>query len=508
MDTKSKEQMKAIIYCRVSSNEQVKGSSLKSQEDACRQRCEQERWQVVKVFIEEGESAKTENRPELLELLNFVAQNKNKIDFLVVHKLDRFSRDTAAHFALKAHLSKYGAQLVSVTEPIDSSPAGKFQETVFAAVAQLDNDVRAERTTIGMKERLRAGEWCWVAPIGYKNIMIGDRKTITPDEKAPLVKKMYEESATGLYITRQIAEKANRRGLRSKGGIKITPQTASKILNNKIYMAVGESKVWKIEAEGKWEAIVNPELWQKVQMVRSGKTISNAPRARRNPNFPLRAFVKCGNCGNPLTGSKSTGRSRKYDYYRCHKCSSPSIPKNVLEDAFLKLLRQFQPAKEYIELFKVVIVDVWKQKHTDKTAQNKKAKKEIQELKNLKSSLIRKNATDVLSNEDLSTELERIRNEILAKNVALKDSELDEIELEEIVNLAENFMRNIAPLWRDTNLDQKQRLQQLVFPEGVTYKNGKFETARISPIYSVIEESNGVKERLVAPRGIEPLFLP
>lgn len=507
MDTKDRKQMKAIIYCRVSSDEQVKGSSLKSQEEACRKMCGQEDWQVAKVFVEEGESAKTENRPQLLSLLNFVAQNKEKIDFLIVSRLDRFSRDTAAHFALKAHLSKYGVRLVSVSEPIDNSPAGKFQETVFAAVAQLDNDVRAERTMIGMRERLKSGEWSWVAPIGYKNITIGDRKTIVPNESAPLVKKLYEEFSTGLYTIRQIAEKANRWGLRSKQGMRITPQIASKILSNKIYMAVGESKTWDIEAEGKWEAIVSAELWQKVQLVRSGAVHSNnAPRARRNPDFPLRRFVKCGNCGNPLTASWSHGRNEKYPYYRCYKCGASSIPKNELESAFLELLRHFQPAKRYVDLFKEVVIDVWKEKHADKTSQNKKIKAEIQELETIRSSLIRKNATGVLSDEDLAPELEKMKNEILAKNVALKDSEIDEIELEEIVNLAENFMSNIAPLWRDTNLDQKQRLQQLVFPEGVVYKNGNFETASISPIYSVIGNSNGVRERLVAPRGVEPLF--
>jgi len=497
--------MKAIIYCRVSSDDQVKGYSLKSQEDACRQKCEQERWKVEGVFIEEGESAKTENRTQLLKLLEFCSKHRNKIDFLVVHKIDRFSRSVDAHHWIKANLKRFGVRLVSVTEPIDDTSTGKLSENVLAAFAQFDNDIRAERTTLGMRERLKSGEWCWLAPIGYKNTIIGERKTIVPDEKAPLVKRIYEEFSTGLFTIRQIAAKANRWGLRSKRGFKITPQIASKILSNKVYMGVAESVVWEITVDGKWEAIVIPELWQKVQMVRSGTfNANNAPRARRNPVFPLRRFVKCGNCGNPLTGSKSTGRNQKYDYYRCHKCGSRSIPKNELENAFLELLRFFQPAKEQVELFRATVIDVWKTKHHEKISQNKKIKTEIQELENIKSSLIRKGATGELSNEDAFPEIERIKNEILTKNVALKDFEIDGVELEGIINLAENFIANIAPFWRDAELDQKQRFQQLVFPEGVAYKNGKFETARIALSFAVIRDSNGVRERLVGQTLVQP----
>jgi len=313
--------MKAIIYCRVSSDEQVKGYSLKIQEDACRKKCEQEGWEIEKVFIEEGESAKTKDRTQLIKLSNFCCKNKNKIDFLVVYKLDRFSRSVDAHHLIKANLKRYGTSLVSATEQIDDSPTGKLSENVLASFAQFDNDVRAERTTSGMKERLKTGGWCWVAPLGYRNVTTGDSKIISPDEKAPLIKRLFEEYATGLYTIKQVAQKTSRWGLRTKKGKKLRPQAIAKLLVHKIYMGVAESKEWGIESQGNWKAIIEPELWYRVQEVKSGKALNNSPRARRNPDFPLRAFVQCGDCRNPLTASWSKGRSRKYGYYRCFKCN-------------------------------------------------------------------------------------------------------------------------------------------------------------------------------------------
>lgn len=507
-DGESKKPMKAVIYCRVSSGAQVKGTSLKTQEEICRDWCSRDNCDVIKVFVEEGESAKTWDRPQLNALLDFVSRKINAVDYLVVYRLDRFSRDVSGHFAIKALLKKYGVRLISVTEPIDETPTGEFQETVLAAVHQLDNAMRAQRTVTGMQERLKNGGWCWTAPLGYKNITIGDRKTIVPDEKASLIRRLFEEYATGLYTFAQITHKVHRWGLRTARGKRLRPQTISKILTKKVYKGVAESKKWNIVSQGDWEEIVGPELWQRAQEVKTGRSINNAPRSHGNPDFSLRAFVKCGICGNPLTASWSRGRSKKYGYYRCHKCNSPSIAKNELENAFLELLKSCQPTAEHIELLKAVVLDVWRKKHKHRININKKISEEIGRLKVLKSTLIRKNAAGVLSDEDLSDELKRVGSEVVTKEVTLKDSAISETELEVMVNAAENFLSSIGPFWRDAQLDQKQRFQQLVFPDGITYKNGKFETTRISPIYGVIGESKGVEERLVAPRGIEPLLPP
>src|ERR1039458_4459401 len=84
--------MNAVIYCRVSSKEQIEGTSLGTQEAACRDYAQSKEMRVLKVFVEQGESAKFADRTQLLELIDFSRQSKDKVDTLLVWKIDRFAR--------------------------------------------------------------------------------------------------------------------------------------------------------------------------------------------------------------------------------------------------------------------------------------------------------------------------------------------------------------------------------------------------------------------------------
>ena len=168
--------MNAVIYCRVSSKEQIEGTSLETQEAACRDYAQSKGMRVLKVFVEQGESAKFADRTQLLELIDFCRQSKDKVDTLLVWKVDRFARNVADHYSIKTTLLKYGVRVASVTEPIDSDPTGKLMEGVLASVAQFDNDVRAMRTVQGMRRRIQEGIFPWGPPLGYKSSVINKEK--------------------------------------------------------------------------------------------------------------------------------------------------------------------------------------------------------------------------------------------------------------------------------------------------------------------------------------------
>src|SRR5712692_8486075 len=174
--------MNGIIYCRVSSKEQIEGTSLESQETACREYARSHSITILKTFIERGESAKFADRTQLIELLDFCRQNKGAVQVLLVWKVDRFARNVGDHFNIKANLMKYGVRVVSVTEPIDSNPEGKLMETILAGFAQFDNDIRAIRTVQGMRRKLQEGIFPWKPPLGYKTSTRNGEKKTEPDE--------------------------------------------------------------------------------------------------------------------------------------------------------------------------------------------------------------------------------------------------------------------------------------------------------------------------------------
>src|SRR5712692_9895894 len=98
--------MNAVIYVRVSSLDQVEGTSLDSQEAACREYAHHHNLDVSRVFVEQGESAKFADRTQLLQLLDFCKVKTNTIAVLIVWKLDRFARNVEDHFAIKATLRR------------------------------------------------------------------------------------------------------------------------------------------------------------------------------------------------------------------------------------------------------------------------------------------------------------------------------------------------------------------------------------------------------------------
>ena len=233
--------MKSVIYTRVSSDEQVKGTSLEFQEDLCRKYCEQKGLETVALFREEGETAKDlslNNRKKFLEALEFCRKNKNQIQAFVVLRVDRFARNTEDHFAVRKILLDYGTTLHSVTEPIGNKPAEKFIETVLAGAAEYDNAIRKQRSSDGMLARINQGIYPWKPPIGYKCSHFkkhGEKKTRPdpPDKQTfPIIQKALKEYAKGLHTQAELARLLDKLGLKDIRGKRTIPQLVDRITGN------------------------------------------------------------------------------------------------------------------------------------------------------------------------------------------------------------------------------------------------------------------------------------
>src|SRR3989338_9024293 len=159
----------AVIYLRVSTEEQVDNFSLDTQADICNKEAQRRGIEIIKVFREEGRSAKTiTGRPVLVELLEFCRKNKRTLDAVIVYRIDRISRQLQDYLAIRKRLAEYEIALISASEPTGNSPTERFIESMLAGFAQMDNDVKSERTKNGLRARFLAGLTSVAAPIGYK----------------------------------------------------------------------------------------------------------------------------------------------------------------------------------------------------------------------------------------------------------------------------------------------------------------------------------------------------
>ena len=313
--------MNGIIYCRVSSKEQVEGTSLESQELACKEYASRNGIEVLKVFVERGESAKFADRTQLLELLAFCQERKNAVRVLLVWKVDRLARNVGDHFNVKAGLMKQGIQVVSVTEPIDGNPEGKLLETILAGFAQFDNDLRAARTLQGMKRKMQEGLFPWKPPFGYKTVtQPGDKKTKAdvPDQPVfGLLQRAWLTFAKGTYTKAELLTLMTAWGVRTRRGIPLSKQSLDNMLRDPFYAGIIRNPWADEEYVGRHVAMVDREIFATVQEIMARRSRQRKPHTRMRPEFPLRMFARCAECERYLTGSLARGRSQRYPYYRC-----------------------------------------------------------------------------------------------------------------------------------------------------------------------------------------------
>ena len=216
--------MKSVIYTRVSSDEQVKGTSLDFQEKICRQYCNDKGIEVLAVFREEGASAKSADRKEFLRAVEFC--RKHKANAFIVAKVDRFARNTDDHFAVRKILAGFGTSLHSVTEPIGEKPVEKLFETLLAGFSDFDNAIRKGRCSDGMSSRINMGIYPWKAPVGYacQNFKKkGEKKTEAdpPDENTfPIIQRALKEFKNGNISKAELGRQIDKWGLKKVRGKK------------------------------------------------------------------------------------------------------------------------------------------------------------------------------------------------------------------------------------------------------------------------------------------------
>ncbi len=467
--------MYAVIYCRVSSKEQVDNFSLPTQEAACKEFCERHDWKVDRVFVERGESAKTADRTEFQRLLEYCRANKSLIDYVVVYNLSRFARNQYDHHVVRSLLHSLGITLRSVTEPIDDGVTGQLMEGIMAAFHEFDNALRRERAIAGMRAAVEAGKWCWGPPTGYDMV----DGVLTPNDDAAKVRRAFELVAGGYSIADAYREARDM-------GLEMNRSGFYGMLRRSAYAGWVESKSQGIKAPGTHEPIVDQGVFDRVQLKLSGEaTVYQLD----NPDFPLRRFVRCGNCDRVYTAGWSKGRNKRYGYYRCVKCSRTSVRGAVLEEQFAELLLRVQPSPEYLAMFRRAVTDRLNQREREAREIARKGRARVEEIDQRRERLVEAYVYDrAIDRQVYESQLDKLNEQLALARLRAVDAEIEQIDAEGIMRFAEHLATNAARLWVEFNPRQKQRFQRFIFPDGVRYRDGEFLNPRTSLLFNEIEE--------------------
>ncbi len=500
----------AVVYCRVSTKDQANNFSLGTQEAECKSYCQKRGYAVLRVFVEPGESAKTTDRPQFQQMLKYCSKNRKEIGAVVVYAVNRFARDVRDHLNTREQLRSDEIRLLSVTQELDDRTAqGKLNENFLSLQAQYDNDQRSETTIAAMKKALEAGKWCHKATIGYINANVPGG--LSQDKSARLVLKAFELFGSGKQSKKAVLETITEQGLRTKGGRPLSAQTFDKMLKNPLYAGWITSS-WGISKRGAFEPIVGVELFNRVQDRLSGNNPGKRQtRARQNPEFPLRVFVRCSVCGRSLTGSFSTSRSgRRYPYYCCPEasCRAVKFARDKLHHQFHQLLYSLVPDERFMALFHGVLQDVWQQKHAEHTEAVERAQKAIAALEVKDQRLIELFIEEQIDKPTYEDQRKRVGTALEKARAQLAETLLPFEQVESLLEFAEWMLERVAGIWNGASDPAKRRIQAALFPEGLAVSKEGFGTALTPLFFQQFPEIPVDESCLASPGGFEPPLPP
>lgn len=368
--------MKAVIYARYSSSAQ-REASIEQQVEVCENYARNNDYQVIMVYSDKAKTGRTDDRPGLKKLLSDCS--KNIFDVVLIYAMDRFSRDTrlALENLYKIEFEN-NKKVISVTQPLDDSPWGRFYRVVQMADAQKYSEELAEKVKRGMKYN---ADKCLYnggsVPLGFK--IVDKRYEINPDT-APIVKMIFEWYADGVTVA-DIAKKLNAQGAKTSFGRPFNKNSLHTLLKNKKYL--GYYTFDGLEIPDAIPQIISDELFDKV--AKRMATNKQAPaRAKAKVEYILTTKLFCGHCKGMMTGFSATGHLKKtYRYYVCNKtkevpkiCNKKAVHKEYIEDLVIERCRKLLTTKNIQRITKELVATAEREKDTTNLKALRKALKD------------------------------------------------------------------------------------------------------------------------------------
>jgi DNA invertase Pin-like site-specific DNA recombinase len=327
---------KAVIYARYSCDNQTE-QPIEGQLRVCRDYAERNNILIIDTYVDRAMTGTNDLRPDFQRMMK--DSSKKQWNYVLVYKLDRFSRDKHETTIHKHTLKMNGVKVLSAMENIPDSPEGIILESLLEGMNQYYSAELSQKVKRGMYETRRKGHYQggWL-PYAYR---IEGRNIVADEEQAEVVRYMFEQYSMGTYVS-TIISNLTARGILNKGK-PFVPNTVYNILKNEKYSGVyrrGEEVI-----DNMYPQIVPQQLFdavrQKVTKNRFGKRSVKVV-------YLFRDKMICGYCGSPV--SAETGTARGGDivrYYKCHgkkryhnECELKMIRKDVLEECIVDKIIQ------------------------------------------------------------------------------------------------------------------------------------------------------------------------
>ena len=542
-DIKVEKRRKLIaIYCRVSTEEQSEnGYSIDEQERLLEEWCKKMGYVIYKCYSDRGISGKNiKDRPALKELLSDA--KAGKFDMVISWKINRVSRKLEDVLKIVNLLEKNNITFKSYSEPFETdTPAGRMQFQMMALIGEFERGTIAQNVKMGMIAKAKSGNWCGGRVLGYDLVpnnspeeeKKGKNKLKINEKEAEIVRFIFNEYSKGKGY-KAITNQINKLGYKTKKGNDFSVGSIRDILTNPVY--IGEIRYnvrqnWSekrrrninpnpIRVKGKHEAIIDRELWDKVQLILESK--KGKPSRIYDGEYPLTGILRCPKCGAGMVISRTTntladGTKKRIAYYCCGNwknkgtsvCNSNTIRVDKANEYVFKKIEELVSNEAVI---KAVVKNINKERK-DKVKPAKRLlgdiDKELEKLDKRKRKIFEAYEDDILTKAEF-----QIRKDELNEKIRILEEEKkpllntisedvsEEIPYEFIKDILKNFSKVLNS---NVSREQQKKLLHMIISEITMNESREIDSIKLNINDKLVEYL--VKEGGVPIKGIPSSFM-
>lgn len=486
----------AYAWTRVSSERQKKdGSSLATQEEDILAYAKKN---GIRIKDQYGRGVESGTKAERKEFDRMIADARNdkQVNVILCYDSKRFGRLGGDTISLKDKLLAEGIYVIYTGETnYDRNDAGGYYaDGIRDLGGKVDVNYRYKICADGIVHMLNRGEWCFHVPLGYTRVKlqgVGNAKhhVIEINETGELLRNAWIWRAEGQRII-DIVHKLNALGLRMSNGQPIHEKRLSKILQDPFYAGWIEHELIETEnhrIRGNYEALIDETTFN----LANGLSHAGYEQKEETTPFPLKKHIRCDSCGHFMTGYPRARKKKMHYYYKCNTigcCCNRNA--DDLHDAYNNLLTGYKVREELLPIVKKMIEHEMENYLSNSEKSLKVLRSRYTESSNKMGDVEYKFALGDIPKSSYDVAKRRLQEEM--ENI---DAQISEIE-----NLLSNTFPSIdkivlmccklGDLWQKSSFSDRQKLQNLAFPDGVRYNHilGNYRTPDANKVLTLIHE--------------------
>ncbi len=456
-----------IALARVSSREQEReGFSLAVQEDALRKYAESTGGQIIRMICIAETASKSDERKSFRELIAYAKKHAAELDGLLFYKVDRAARNLYDYVELERLESDYNLPFISVSQPTESTPAGRMMRRSLANIASFYTEQQSLDVKEGLARRVQEGWFVGKAPYGFLNVRKDGRCVTTTDEAAAAtVKRIFH-----LYAYEPLTLDALRDRLHKEHVI-YRPETP-KFTRSKLHHILSDrSYIGEVPFKGQWypgnqEVLIERQVWDRVQSLFSGHVYHAHQMTYAGE------LITCGHCGRAVTGEqvkkKTKSGEKRYVYYRCSGYTKPGhprdrVPEPELDRQMLAIFDQMRIKDDSVrEWFRTVLASQTRDAQADAKAQRSELQRQATLLVNQQDRLLNLRLSDEIDQEAFARKHTELRDRLASIKLQLDVLDRSHDETAELASKVFELSQTLQNKWLNADYTEKRRILDIV----------------------------------------------